>query len=66
MDAVDTDDMEVVFTLNAPINEAEVVTMVRELQGIVDDETLLSQLWFIRDPAEALANIRAQREQEGA
>jgi hypothetical protein len=40
--------------------------MVRELQGIVDDETLLSQLWFIRDPAEALANIRAQREQEGA
>lgn len=66
MDTVDTDDMEVVFTLNAPINEAEVVTMVRELQGIVDDETLLSQLWFIRDPAEALANIRAQREQEGA
>ena len=33
------------------------------LQGIVDDQTLLSQLWFIRDPAEAVENLRRQREE---
>jgi hypothetical protein len=37
----------------------------------VDEQTLLSQLWFIRDPAEALENIRRERlerskAQEGA
>ncbi|MCD7918147.1 MAG: phage portal protein [Clostridiales bacterium] len=61
MKPVDVDDVDVVFTLNTPINEAEIVTMVTSLQGIVDDQTLLSQLWFIRDPAEALRNIQAQR-----
>ena len=35
--------------------------LVTQLQGIVDDQTLLSQLWFIRDPAEAAENIRRQR-----
>jgi hypothetical protein len=27
----------------------------------VDDETLLSQLWFITDPREAVENIRRQK-----
>ena len=27
-------------------------------------QTLLAQLWFIKDPAEALENIRAQRAKE--
>ncbi|MCD7919651.1 MAG: phage portal protein [Clostridiales bacterium] len=61
MQRLDVDDVDVVFTLNTPINEEEIVTMVTSLQGIVDDQTLLGQLWFIRDPAEALRNIRAQR-----
>ena len=33
--------------------------MVCRLQGIVDDQTLLSQLWFIRDPAEAVETCAA-------
>lgn len=57
-------EVDVVFTLNLPVNEEEAVDLVCKLRGIVDDQTLLSQLWFIRDPAEALANIRRQREQE--
>lgn len=64
MDETDVDDVDVVFTLNSPINEGEVVSLVTQLQGIVDDETLLSQLWFVRDPAEAVRAIRAQREEE--
>ncbi len=56
-------DIDVVFTISTPINEAEVVQLVTSLQGIVDDQTLLSQLWFIRDLAEAVRNIRQQKQE---
>ncbi|MCD8381530.1 MAG: phage portal protein [Clostridiales bacterium] len=56
-------DVDVVFAIATPINEAEVVQLVTSLQGIVDDQTLLSQLWFIRDPAEAVRNIRKQKQE---
>ena len=59
-------DVDVRFTVSLPINEAEIVQMVTSLQGIVDDQTLLSQLWFIRDPAEALRNIREQQKEKQA
>lgn len=61
MKRVGVNDVDVVFTVNMPINEAETVSLVTQLQGIVDDQTLLSQLWFVRDPAEAAKNIRRQR-----
>lgn len=57
-------DVDVRFTVATPINEAELVQLVTQLQGIVDDQTLLSQLWFIRDPAEALENIRKQQKEK--
>ncbi len=63
MAPVDHTQVDVVFSLNLPVNEAETVDTVCRLRGIVDDQTLLSQLWFVRDPAEALANIRQQREE---
>ncbi|MCD8142314.1 MAG: phage portal protein [Clostridiales bacterium] len=63
MREVPVTDVDVVFTISTPINEAEVVQMVTSLQGIVDDRTLLSQLWFIRDPAEAVRNIRQQKQE---
>ena len=44
---------------------SEKVDLVCKLQNIVDDQTLLSQLWFIRDPAEAAENLRRQREERG-
>ena len=55
-----------VFTLSMPINESEIVQMVTSLQGIVDDQTLLSQLWFVRDPAEAAENIKQQKQENAA
>lgn len=61
MSPVGVNDIDVVFSLSMPINEAEIVQTVTSLQGIVDDQTLLSQLWFIRDPAEAAENIRQQK-----
>ena len=64
MPRVDHSQVDVVFTPNLPVNEGEAVDLVCRLQGIVDDQTLLSQLWFVRDPAEAMENIRRQRESE--
>ena len=64
MGLVDHSQVDVVFTPDLPINESEIVDMVCRLQGIVDDQTLLSQLWFIRDPAEAADNLRRQRQQQ--
>lgn len=64
MEAVESSEVDVVFTVNMPIDEAAALELVTRLQGIVDEQTLLSQLWFIRDPAEALENIRAQRARE--
>ena len=61
MGPVPGSEVDVVFTVSMPINEAETVELVTKLQGIVDDQTLLSQLWFVRDPAEAAENIRRQR-----
>jgi SPP1 family phage portal protein len=63
MEPVSINEIDVVFTVNMPIDEGEIVDMVTRLRGIVDDQTLLSQLWFIRDPAEALENIRKQNDQ---
>lgn len=63
MAPVGVNDVDVVFTVSLPINEAEIVQTVTQLQGIVDDQTLLGQLWFIRDPAEAAENIRRQKDE---
>lgn len=63
MEPVSVTEIDVVFTLSTPINEQELIALVRDLQGIVDDETLLSQLWFIKDPKEAVENVRQQRKE---
>lgn len=65
MDPVDVGDVDLVFTVNLPVNETETVDMVTRLRGMVDDQTLLSQLWFVRDPAEAVRNLRQQQAREG-
>ncbi|MCD7886220.1 MAG: phage portal protein, partial [Clostridiales bacterium] len=66
MKEVSPSDVDVVFALSTPINETEIVQLVTSLQGIVDDETLLSQLWFIRDPAEAVENVHRQQAEKQA
>ena len=61
--AVDICDVDIVFTVCMPIDEKEIVEMVCSLKnsGLVDDQTLLSLLWFIKDPAEALENMKQQK-----
>ena len=58
---VDKNSIHCIFTLSMPIDYAEIVNMVVQLQGIVDDETLLGQLWFVRDPRAVLEKVRAQQ-----
>lgn len=64
MEEIAPEEVDVVFTVNLPINESERVELVKNLQGIVDDQTLLSQLWFIKDPAEAVKNLRLQQQEK--
>lgn len=49
-----------------PIDEPAIVSMVCELKnsGLVDDQTLLSLLWFVKDPAEALENMKQQKAED--
>lgn len=65
MEPVAVEDVDVVFTVNLPINEEERVELVTKLRGMVDDQTLLGQLWFIKDPAEAVRNLRLQEARQG-
>lgn len=62
---VDIKDVDIVFTVCMPIDEPSIVNMVCELKnsGLVDDQTLLSLLWFVKDPAEALENMKQQKKE---
>ena len=66
MSPVSPEDVDVVFTLNLPVNEGEQVELVTRLRGLVDDQTLLGQLWFVKDPAEAVRNLRLQQQETAA
>ena len=37
--------------------------MVTSLQGIVDNKTLISQLWFVKDVDEVLENLKIQKKE---
>ena len=52
-----------VFTISMPINEAETVSIVKQLDGIVDKKTLISLLWFVRDPEKVIEKAREEREE---
>ena len=51
-----------VFTRNIPANETEIVSMVKQLYGIVSDETLLSLLPFIENAKEEIKVIEKANE----
>ena len=65
IDPVSVDDVDIVFTVALPIDEAQIVQMVGTLKnaGLVDDQTLLSLLWFVKDPAEAVENMKQQKQE---
>lgn len=61
MPLIDKNELEVIFTVSMPVDKQQVVEMVVQLQDIVDDKTLLSQLWFIKDVDEVLAAVNKQK-----
>ena len=55
-------DIEIDFTRNIPADEAAQINMINSLKGIVSDETLLSQLDFIPDPAAEVEKVNKQKQ----
>jgi SPP1 family phage portal protein len=55
-------DINIQFTRNLPVNIEETSNIVNSLRGLVSDETLLSLLPFVSDPAEELERLKAQQE----
>lgn len=44
--------VDIIFTRNLPVNELEISQMIKNLEGIATNETLLAQLSFVNDPRE--------------
>lgn len=64
MPLIDKKELDVVFTVAMPIDKPTIINMVTQLRGIVDDKTLLSQLWFIKDVDEVLEAVKKQKAEE--
>ena len=56
--------VDIAFRRNIPANLSEVATMVKQLDGIVSNETLLAQIPFIDDAAAEQEKVQEQQEQE--
>lgn len=52
--------IDVVFNRNLPSNDFETAQMISALRGIVDDETLVSQLSFVDDAAASIAEAQQE------
>lgn len=63
MDYVPKSAVDPVFTISMPINEIEIVNIVKQLEGIVDQQTLLGLLWFVRDPETVMRRVAEEKEQ---
>jgi SPP1 family phage portal protein len=58
----DWKDISIKFKRNIPANVLELSQITANIKGIVSDETLLSILPFIEDPADELEKIKAEQE----
>jgi len=56
--------VEVIFTLDMPINDVEEADKLIKLSTIISEETNLSQASFIRDPKAEIEKLEKQRENE--
>ena len=61
MPIVNKEDVDIVFNISMPVNETQIVDIVTKLQNIVDDETLLSLLWFVKDPQATVEKVKQQK-----
>jgi SPP1 family phage portal protein len=60
MGYVSRDSISPIFTISVPVDENGVADIVAKLNGIVDRETLLSLLWFVKDPAKAAEKAKQE------
>lgn len=52
--------VDINFTRNLPVNEDDVSTMIKNLNGIVSKKTLVSQLPFVEDPEQEMKQLDAE------
>ena len=54
-------DIQIEFVRNIPEDPTAIINMINSLKGTVSDETLLSQLSFIEDPAAEIERVNEQK-----
>lgn len=60
--AINVSQVSITMTRSLPSNDTETAGMISQLDGKVSDETLISQLSFVDDPAAELEKVAAQKE----
>lgn len=60
---VETAKAQITMTRNLPVNDLEVAQLINLLIDHVSDETLISLLSFVDDPAAEIKKVRAQRKE---
>lgn len=63
MQIVPVREVDAVFTRALPQNDVEIAGMINNLDGIVDKETLVSQLSFVNDPKEVVELAEKEKEE---
>lgn len=61
MEYVPKSAVDPIFTISMPINETEIVSIVKSLEGIVDQKTLLGLLWFVKDPETVMKKLAEEK-----
>lgn len=56
--------VEINFTRNLPVNEDDVSTMIKNLNGIVSKQTLVAQLPFVDDPEQEMRQLNNETKQQ--
>ena len=56
-------DIQIEFVRNIPEDTTATINMINALKGTVSDETLLSQLSFVEDPAAELEKVNQQKQE---
>lgn len=57
-------DIKIEFMRNIPEDQTATINLINSLKGTVSDETLLSQLSFIEDPAAEVEKVYAQNQEK--
>ena len=62
MSEIPIEEVDAVFTRNLPSNDYEISQMINNLSDVVDSETLISQLSFIKDADEVIEAKKQEKE----